>query len=123
MTTRHRLLDRGLFGILTWLRNRSVLRASKTVVLGNKMLEHMIAQLGDRPDADGKFAVIANWTDTEAIEPVAAADNPLRAEWHLDQHFVVGYSGNMGIAHDFDVVLAAALKLLDQPEVQVSVYR
>jgi glycosyltransferase involved in cell wall biosynthesis len=44
----------------------------------------------------------------EAIRPVAAADNPLRREWGLDDKFIVCYSGNMGRAHEFDTILGAA---------------
>ena len=32
----------------------------------------------------------------------------MRREWGLENKFVVGYSGNLGRAHEFDTVLAAA---------------
>ena len=33
--------------------------------------------------------------------PVDHSNNPLRREWGLDDKFVVGYSGNLGRAHEF----------------------
>src|SRR5690606_15284067 len=43
--------------------------------------------------------------------PIPHEDNPLRQQWRLDGHFVVGYSGNMGEAHEFDTILDAAEQL------------
>jgi hypothetical protein len=36
-----------------------------------------------------------------------ASDNPLRREWRSKSKFVVGYSENLGQAHEFQTVLAA----------------
>jgi glycosyltransferase involved in cell wall biosynthesis len=55
--------------------------------------------------------VIHNWASGEEIRPLAPALNPLRREWGLDGKFVVGYSGNMGRAHDFSSLIAAARQL------------
>ena len=61
--------------------------------------------------------VIHNWSDDEQIAPVSNADNPLRREWGLDDKFVVGYSGNLGRAHEFDTVLAASERLRHDPRI------
>ena len=63
-----------------------------------------------------RIRVIPNWADMEAIRPVAAADNPLRREWGLDDKFVVCYSGNMGRVHEFDTILGAAQRLASKAE-------
>jgi colanic acid biosynthesis glycosyl transferase WcaI len=55
--------------------------------------------------------MIPNWSDDDAISPVAPRDNPLRQQWQLENKFVVGYSGNLGRAHDCDTILAAAERL------------
>ena len=55
--------------------------------------------------------VIPNWSNDEDIRPVALIDNPLRQAWGLEGKFVLGYSGNLGRAHEFDTVLAAAERL------------
>ncbi|MBE7520755.1 MAG: glycosyltransferase family 4 protein [Burkholderiales bacterium] len=107
-------LGRGIFGrLLSWFRNESLRRASANVVLGRLMCDRVVA-LGVDP---GRVVVIPNWADGSAIEPVPAASNPLRAEWRLGGKFVVGYSGNMGRAHEFETILDAAMALRDDPEV------
>src|SRR5439155_4896450 len=55
--------------------------------------------------------VIPNWSDDEEIVPVAHANNPLRSQWSLVDKFVVGYSGNLGRAHEFETILAASTRL------------
>jgi glycosyltransferase involved in cell wall biosynthesis len=61
--------------------------------------------------------VIANWCDDETIKPAAENDNPLREAWHLSGKFVVGHSGNLGRAHDFETVLGAAERLRNEPRI------
>jgi glycosyltransferase involved in cell wall biosynthesis len=48
---------------------------------------------------------------------LAAADNPLRADWHLAGRFVVGYSGNLGRVHDSSAIIDAAERLRNDPSV------
>jgi len=99
---------RGVSGrALTWLRNSSLRRAVMNVVLGTWMRER-VAAMGVAPR---NIAVIPNWADGAAIRPVPRDANPLRAEWGLDSRFVVGYSGNMGRAHEFRTIVDAAAAL------------
>ena len=58
-----------------------------------------------------------NWCNDEEIKPLGHSDNPLRQTWALQNKFVVGYSGNLGRAHDFGTVLAAAERLRDDPRI------
>ncbi|MCF8475953.1 MAG: glycosyltransferase family 4 protein [Pseudolabrys sp.] len=88
-------------------RNRSLQAATANVVLGHTMA----ARVRALPVAAEKVHIIPNWSSDEDIVPIAAADNPLRREWGLAEKFVVGYSGNLGRAHDFETVLAAAERL------------
>ena len=89
------------------LRNRSLRHAEATVVLGELMAQR-VARSGAPAD---RIHVIANWCDDEDIRPLVGEDNPLRREWNLAGKFVVGYSGNLGRAHEFDTVLATAERL------------
>jgi len=93
------------------LRNWSLREARMNVAIGERMRDHLLAEgvVADR------ITVIPNWADGEAIRPVAAEDNPLRREWGLDSKFVVGYSGNLGRAHEFETILGAAERLPDEP--------
>lgn len=98
---------------LARLRDPTLRDAYATVVVGELMARRVQA-LGV-PLA--RVHVIGNWCDDETIKPVAANDNPLREAWHLSGKFVVGYSGNLGRAHDFETVLAAAERLRDQSHI------
>lgn len=96
---------------LAGLRDRSLHAASANVVLEVGMAQRVVA----RGLPSGKVHIIPNWCDDVAIQPVAPADNPLRQEWGLANKFVVGYSGNLGRAHEFATVLDASERLRDHP--------
>lgn len=96
-------------GAIAYLRNRSLRLAAANIVLGRSMA----ARVRACGVAQDRIHVIPNWTDDEEIVPVAPADNPLRREWQLEDKFVVGYSGNLGRAHEFETVLATAERLRD----------
>ena len=96
---------------ITYFRDRSLKSANVNVVLGQTMAHKLTA----RGIAANRVVTIPNWTDDEEIAPVSAADNPLRREWGLNEKFVVGYSGNLGRAHEFDTILAASEILRDDP--------
>ena len=100
-------------GALAALRNRSLRNAEATVVAG-ELMAHRIKALGVPP---ARIHVIANWCDDEAIRPLQPANNPLRDAWHLAGKFVVGYSGNLGRAHEFETMLAAAEQLRNEPRI------
>lgn len=104
---------KGILGkFVHWLRNFSLRHADLNVVIG----QDMAARLRDNGVPEKKIAVIPNWTDDEAIRPLGC-ENPLRSEWGLDGKFVVGYSGNIGRAHDCDTVLDAAERLRDRKDI------
>lgn len=96
-------LPGGLNVLLRRLRDASLEAAAANVVLGTRMAERLAARC---PRA--RFTVIENWADPDAIRPKPAAESRLRAGLGLDQHFVAGYSGNLGRAHEYDTLLGAA---------------
>lgn len=96
-----------VYNALCVVRNWSLRSAAMNVALGDRMAERLAA-LGVTSD---RVSIIQNWADGVLIEPVAAADNPLRHEWGLDGKFVVGYSGNLGRAHDYHTLLDAITRL------------
>jgi len=105
---------RGAAGrLLHRLRDRSLRGAAANVVLGELMRERVTA-LGVDP---AKIAVIPNWADGTLLRLIDRATNALRVEWGLTEKFVVGYSGNMGRAHEFQTVLDAAESLRTQEDV------
>lgn len=101
------------FQLLRWLRNLSVRGASKNVAIGQSMRDRIVAEGAP----NGSVEVIHNWADGRQICPVDAADNALRKEWGLAGKFVIGYSGNLGRAHEHRPILEAATRLRDHPEI------
>ena len=89
------------------LRDRTLRDAEVNVVLGVTMEKYLHSR---RIPAD-RVCVIPNWSDGASVKPLAADHNPLRRSWGLEGKFVVGYSGNMGRAHEFETVLQAAARL------------
>ena len=102
-----------LAAILTTRRNRSLRQADATVVVGD-LMARKVELLGAPPS---RVHVITNWCNDEEIRPIAQAENPLRQAWGLADRFVIGYSGNLGRAHEFETVLAAAQQLRHEPHI------
>ncbi len=92
------------------LRNVTLRKASRNVALGERMARKL-SLLGVAAD---KIRIIPNWADGALIRPVAKASNLLRCEWGLSDAFVIGYSGNLGRAHDFTTFLSAIIALEGQ---------
>lgn len=99
-------IARGPAGRLAgYLRDLSLRRADLNVVIGPRMAVR-VAGFGV-PAA--RICEIQNFCDDDAIRPIDAADNLLRASWGFSRDdFVVGYSGNLGRAHDLSTFLDAA---------------
>ena len=92
--------------ILTWLRNRSLLQADQNIVIGELMRNRILKQ-GVYTD---NTTVVPNWADGTAVVP-RTTKNPLREKWQLEGKFVVGYSGNLGRAHEIETLLGAIRQL------------
>jgi colanic acid biosynthesis glycosyl transferase WcaI len=97
------------YGALRSLRNATLRMAAMNVVLGERMAEKLAA-LGVSPK---QIRIIPNWADGTLIRPVEQAVNALRSAWGLQDRFVVGYSGNLGRAHEYATLLDA-ITALDQ---------
>ncbi|MCW8828146.1 MAG: glycosyltransferase family 4 protein [Gammaproteobacteria bacterium] len=108
-----KLVQGPVMGGLRWARNITLRSALTNVVLGSRM--HELVTGLDVPSSQVK--IIHNWADGEAIQPVSREVNPLRKAWGIDERFVVGYSGNLGRAHEFVTVLDAAEQLRERHDV------
>lgn len=95
------------------LRHYSLTAGRAHVAIGEIMAERLVA-LGAPVH---RVHIIPNWADESAIRPLAAADNPLRSQWGLNGKVVVGYSGNLGRAHDGETLLRAAELLQDREDI------
>lgn len=101
-------VGRAVFGVLRGLRDRSLRAAAMNVVLGERMADF----LKTRGVGGEQIRVIANFADAAVIRPAPAlADSALRRAWGLEDAFVVGYSGNLGRAHDYQTLLDAMTRI------------
>lgn len=94
--------DSWLWRKLVAIRNWSLSHASQNVAIGEKMQE--LLQRKNVPDS--KIRVIPNWSLIHVPAIPCAESHPLRHEWGLSEKYVVAYSGNLGMAHDCELMLA-----------------
>lgn len=105
--------DNALIRLLRLLRNRSWNHAHANICIGQRMKER-VAHCGVPND---KLHVIPNWAEENSLAPLPSENNPLRSEWNLpDDSVIVGYSGNLGRAHDVDTMLDAGRRLVAEGE-------
>lgn len=89
-------------------------RADAVTVLSDDLRSNVAGKLGrHRPE---RVRVIPNFVDTERIRP-APADNGYRAEFDLTGRTVVMYAGNVGMSQSLDLLVEAARRFRDRPEV------
>jgi glycosyltransferase involved in cell wall biosynthesis len=93
------------------LRDASLRAAAMNVLIGYRMRDY----IAGRGVQDFRLCVIENWADGEAIQPKEPTAGALRSRLDLAGRFVIGYSGNLGRAHEFDTLLAAAAALQAEP--------
>ena len=91
-------------GLLRSLSTRALGACGRVVAIGRCMAERPRA----RRIASDRIAVVPNWAEPDLIRPAPGAGRRFRHEQGWDDRFVVMYSGNLGLAHPFDGLLAAA---------------
>ena len=104
------VLPRGsaVTNLLRRLSTEALVRGDAVVAIGRCMASRLTA----RGVSYAKISIIPNWA--LPIQSLDRSNNPFRRAHGLDGQFVVVYSGNMGLAHDFDTVLDAADSLRGQ---------
>lgn len=103
--------------LLRSVRNFSLRHAHMNVVLGDRMAEY-VSNLGVAP---WRIRTIPNWADGASLYPVGHDQNEIRKAWGGCGKFIVGYSGNLGRAHDYRTLIDAIAHLegiRDAPETQ-----
>ena len=100
-------------GGLTAARDHSLRFAAMNVVLSEPMRERIMQRGID----SGRIRVIPNWANVTEIEPLPTGASVTRIRAGLSGCFVVGYSGNLGRAHDFATLIDAARRLRADPDI------
>ena len=93
-------------GVLTWLRDRSLRAAAANVVLGSRM-----AAIATAHAPQSRVRVVPNWSPAADTTPLLRSANPLAVQWQMTDRFIIGYSGNLGRAHELGILLDAAERL------------
>ena len=99
--------------LLRGWRNMSLRSARLNIVLGARMRTHL-QTLGIAPE---RIRVIENWAELDPQAPKPTGASALRARLGLAGKFIVGYSGNLGRAHEFLTLLDAAQNLRSDPQI------
>jgi glycosyltransferase involved in cell wall biosynthesis len=98
---------RSIYSGLKELRNASLNSCDSLAVLSEDMKSHLVSC-----NVRSHIDILPNWAiQAPSQEEPAAMD--LRREWGIGDRFVLGYSGNLGRAHDVDTFLAAAPGLVE----------
>lgn len=107
---------KGIFiGALCFFRNRSFLQANMNVAIGPYMA-NKIVELGIAPE---RVSVIENFTDDVSITRSENYAPELRCDWGIEpSDFIVGYSGNLGRAHDLATMLDVASAMVDRNDIK-----
>lgn len=109
MLSRNSIAARVLRRLNAW----SYRRADRVVDLGEYMKSRIIGYGVDR----ARTRTVHVWSAREEIEPTPRDENPVRRELGLGDRFVVMYSGNAGLVHDFRDILEAMRRLREDPRI------
>ncbi|WP_394729451.1 glycosyltransferase family 4 protein [Altererythrobacter sp. GH1-8] len=105
-----------LVRLATRMRDRAWQGAAANVCIGETMRWHLASHGAPKT----RLHVIPNWADERALTPLDADANPLRREWGFSSDdLIIGYSGNLGRAHDAATMLGAAKRLAAEGETQI----
>ncbi|WP_306253725.1 glycosyltransferase family 4 protein [Parvularcula sp. IMCC14364] len=106
----------GLVGrTIKLIRNWSLRNADKNIAIGRRMKSLLIENAVEA----NRIVEIHNWADETQIVPINKNQNELSQQWgFITDTFVVGYSGNLGRAHDIETLLGAAKILNDHDRVK-----
>ncbi|MBF0288330.1 MAG: glycosyltransferase family 4 protein [SAR324 cluster bacterium] len=96
------------------LNRLSYSNAAKLAVLGRDMIP-LLQTKYHIPQK--QLTYIPHWGATEIPVPISFKKSKLTTALSLQNKFVVQYSGNMGLWHDMETFVQAAVKLKNQPDI------
>lgn len=89
------------------------------ITLSDEMKRTLVA----RGVQEEKIAVIPNWADTNAIQPILREENAMFEECNLPREgFYAVYAGTLGFLQEPDVILDAAKLLKNVPDIRILVF-
>lgn len=109
------LVSRPLGRVLGSFRNLALKLAKANVAIGSTMAERLTS-LGV---PSSRVTIIQNWADQAVVQPLDTKESSARREWGLaESDIVVGYSGNLGQAHEVETLVGAAKILRERRDVK-----
>ena len=107
----HRILTFMPFLAMTAL-NKKAFRHAENIYAPSRSLSKAIGKYTDE-----SITTVYNWVDTSLFQQVQKSQNHFLIKHHLENKFVVLYSGNMGKTHDVETLLATAEELSDEKDI------
>lgn len=95
--------------------NRQILKRSDWIFA---LDVYMAARLNQRGDYAGKMSITPPWPHEDQMEAPPRDTNPFRLAHGMAGKFVIMYSGNHSPANPLATLLAAAVRLKDDPELR-----
>jgi glycosyltransferase involved in cell wall biosynthesis len=99
--------------LLVWLDERGLRSADFIVDLGRYMKERLVAHGVDA----ARCHTVHVWNRKEEVAPTPRESNPLIDKLGLRDKFVVMYSGNAGLVHEFGPILEAMRLTKEDPRI------
>lgn len=101
-----------LFNMWAGWNRKLFVKAKRVFTLSEGMTE----RLGSYMDRN-KITVVPCWSANSTFAPIAKSENPFVKERHLEDKFVVMYSGNMGVTHNVQLLVECAKRLRDNDRI------
>jgi colanic acid biosynthesis glycosyl transferase WcaI len=102
--------------LFRWANRFSFTNAEKIITLGSKMRAPVSNYLPNNNGGE-KVSIIRGWESREFVRLESKKDNWFAHKYGLDRKMVVLYSGNMGLAHELESVIKAAMLLKDREDI------
>lgn len=111
----HSLKQRCMFYIALFLEKYTEKHCTHIITISEQFKKFHI----DRGIDENKVSVIYNWIDTNQIYPKNRKDNKLFDDLNISrEEFVVSYCGNLGVPQNVEIMIDAAEKLKEIPELK-----
>lgn len=113
------LVSTGIFGadsrLVRWWKRKNVrlFQKARNIYTIGEGMQDCLAQYVDK----ARIRVIPNWADLSRLKPIAKSENPFICQHHLEDKFVVLYSGNLGNTHKVETIAEVAEILKEEQDI------
>jgi len=95
--------------------NKKVFKQAKRIFTLTEGMKNKVAQYVESEN----ILVVPVWTDTSFLSPLKRSKNKFIKQHGLEDKFVIMYSGNLGLAHNIEVLVELAQNLNQEFEVVI----